>query len=73
MKNLFLASHAKAVITTPRGNEGIGFANGEEALVCESGPEQLLGDPGRARQLGERAREKVVAAFSPDALLLVGV
>lgn len=74
MKNLFLASHAKAVITTPRGNEGIGFANGEEALVCESGPEmaaaieQLLGDPGRARQLGERAREKVVAAFSPDAI-----
>jgi hypothetical protein len=74
MKNLFLAAHAKAIVTTPRGNEGIGFVSGEEALVCATGAEmaagieRLLASPLEAIHLGARARAKVLATFSPAAV-----
>jgi glycosyltransferase involved in cell wall biosynthesis len=74
MKNLFLAAHAKAIVTTARGNEGIGFVSGQEALVCANGAEMaaaiehLLDSPQEANRLGSRAREKVLATFSPDAV-----
>jgi hypothetical protein len=39
MKNLLLASMGKAVVTTPLGNEGIGFEDGRDAIVAATGAE----------------------------------
>ena len=35
MKNLALAALAKAIVTTPRGNEGIGFVDGHDAVIAD--------------------------------------
>lgn len=75
MKNLFLASRAKAVVTTPLGNEGIGFVPGVEAVVTEDGREmareieRLAADPAAAAAMGRRAYERVRAGFGHDAVL----
>ncbi|HEX8692849.1 MAG TPA: glycosyltransferase family 4 protein [Longimicrobium sp.] len=75
MKNLFLASRGRAVVTTPLGNEGIGFVPGAEAVVTEDGREmareiaRLAADPDAAAVMGRRARERVRSGFGHDAVL----
>ena len=75
MKNLFLASRGRAIVTTPLGNEGIGFAPGVEAVVTADGREmareilRLSADPAAAAAMGRRARERVRAGFGHDAVL----
>jgi glycosyltransferase involved in cell wall biosynthesis len=74
MKNLFLGLLGKAIVTTPRGNEGIGFENGKEVVVSADGAEmaaaieRLLGDPAEAARLGAGARAMVMATFGPEAV-----
>ena len=69
IKNLFLASLGMAIVTTPRGNEGIGFVHGRHALVCNDpvdmarSIDKLAGNPELAARLGIAAREYVRNAF----------
>jgi glycosyltransferase involved in cell wall biosynthesis len=74
IKNLFLGSLGMAVVTTPLGNEGIGFVHGKQALIC-SDPEAMarsidaLGDdPDLVDRLGRAAREYVENAFGPSSV-----
>ena len=77
MKNLLLASMGKAVVTTPLGNEGIGFQDGRDALVAATGVEMAvrlgaLADDGAAiERLGRAGRAFVAANFSPEAVLVL--
>lgn len=75
MKNLELAALGKAIVTTPLGNEGIGFAAGRDALVA-AGAEgmadairRLAADPAAAMRMGLRARAHVRARFAHPAVL----
>ena len=74
IKNLLFGALAKAIITTSLGNEGIGFENRKEAMVCDT-PEEfaaaintLIKDAGYARLLGRNARAAVETRFSHDAI-----
>ena len=75
MKNLLLASMGKAVVTTPLGNEGIGFVDGRDAVVCAAGREMagrinvLAQSPDDAARLGANARALVEANFGPEPVL----
>jgi glycosyltransferase involved in cell wall biosynthesis len=75
MKNLLLASMGKAIVTTPLGNEGIGFEDGRDAIVAATGAEMaarlvaLADDASALRQLGTSARAFVAGHFSPEAVL----
>ncbi len=67
MKNLLLASLALPVVTTPLGNEGIGFTDGVDAIVTADGREMAariaaLASAGAA-QMGDRGRTFVEAQF----------
>jgi glycosyltransferase involved in cell wall biosynthesis len=74
MKNLYLAAHRKAIITTPLGNQGIDFVDGVEAIVRADPAEmareiaQLADDPGRVTTLGARAYERVAREFNLQAV-----
>lgn len=71
MKNLYLAAQRRAIVTTPLGNQGIGFTPGQEAIVTGSGEDMareiatLANDPARVTDLGERAFARVAREFSP--------
>ena len=75
MKNLELAARGKAIVTTARGNEGIGFVPGVEAEVADDPRTmadalcRLDADPAAARAMGERARARVRAGFGDGAVL----
>ncbi|HEX6909879.1 MAG TPA: glycosyltransferase family 4 protein [Longimicrobium sp.] len=75
MKNLELAARGKAVVTTTRGNEGIGFLPDVEAVVVDEPADMaralraLADDPAAARAMGERARTRVWAGFGHAAVL----
>lgn len=75
IKNLYLASMGKALVTTPLGNEGIGFVDGMQAIICQNAramAEQinaLSRDPSRIALLGVAARDYVKESFRPDAIL----
>lgn len=75
IKNLFLGSLGKALLTTPLGNEGIGFVDGEHALVCADAHgwarrlDELAQNAEFVNSLGRRAQAHVRAAFEQDAIL----
>jgi hypothetical protein len=74
VKNLLFASLGKAIVTTSLANEGIGFEDGKDALVCDSpdafarGIDRLVADPVLAGLLGRNARSLVEAKFSQNAI-----
>jgi polysaccharide biosynthesis protein PslH len=69
MKNLLLASMGIPIVTTPLGNQGIGFTDGREAVVTESGLEmarrinELVDTQGVVEAMGLAARDFVRAEF----------
>jgi glycosyltransferase involved in cell wall biosynthesis len=70
IKNLLFASLGKAIVTTPLGNEGIGFSDGREALIA-AGPAEfaravsrLLDDRDLAGTLGAAARTRLINDFN---------
>jgi glycosyltransferase involved in cell wall biosynthesis len=75
MKNLALASLGKAIVTTSRGNEGIGFVDREEAMIADDAAAmagailRLHADPGAAARIGALARERVRSGFGHAAVL----
>lgn len=75
MKNLELAALGKAIVTTSRGNEGIGFVDGRDAVVADDpraladAIHRLAADPDAAVRMGARAREHVRARFGREAVL----
>ncbi|HYR12102.1 MAG TPA: glycosyltransferase [Longimicrobium sp.] len=75
MKNLALASLAKAIVTTSRGNEGIGFVDGRDAVVADDAAAmaaailRLHADPAAAARIGALARERVRGGFGHAGVL----
>ena len=72
MKNLYLGATGRVVVTTPLGNEGIGFVDGHDAIIRGDGRSmasalnEIARDPDRAHRLGEQAARKVREEFCPD-------
>ena len=75
MKNLELAALGKAIVTTPVGNQGVGFAPGRDALIAGDAEamadalRRLAADPDGAARMGARARAHVAARFGHAAAL----
>jgi polysaccharide biosynthesis protein PslH len=75
IKNLLLATLGKAVVTTPLGNEGIGFVDGQDAVVCDDGRTMasrinaLATSPSELARLGANAAAFVRQRFGPEAIL----
>ena len=75
IKNLLLAALGKAVVTTPLGNEGIGFVDGHDAVLCEDGRAMaarinaLAVSPQELARLGANAAASVRDRFGPEAIL----
>ena len=75
IKNLLLATLGKAVVTTPLGNEGIGFVDGRDAVVCDDGRTMasrinaLATSPSELARLGANAAAFVRQRFGPEAIL----
>jgi polysaccharide biosynthesis protein PslH len=74
MKVLHSMAMGKAVVTTPRGAEGLAIENNGPPLVVADDADAvaaataaLLADPVRRRALGSQARIFVLEHFSPDA------
>jgi glycosyltransferase involved in cell wall biosynthesis len=74
MKNLLLASLGRVIVTTPLGNEGIGFVDGEHAIITADGRDMArrVNDvsraPERMSRLGRNANAFVSQHFSPAAV-----
>ena len=74
IKNLLLASLGTAVVTTPLGNEGIGFTDGYDAVVVSNGRDMasringLAHLPEEITRFGARARSLVQDRFGPNAI-----
>ena len=72
MKNLLLASMAHPVVTTPLGNEGIGFADGVHAVVAADAREMarrinvLADSADEMAEMGNRGRAFVSSTFGPE-------
>lgn len=72
IKNLYLGATGRVVVTTPLGNEGIGFRDGEEAIIRSNGYSMAMAlnaiakDPRRIRQIGTNAAQKIKEEFSPE-------
>lgn len=72
IKNLYLGSTGRVVVTTPLGNEGIGFRDGDEAIIRSDGysmAEELNAiakDSERIRRIGTNAAQKIKKEFSPE-------
>ena len=75
IKNLLLASMGKAIVTTPLGNEGIGFVDARDAVVTDDGLEMarrinvLCQCPQEIARLGSSARAFVKAEFGHAAIV----
>ena len=74
MKVLHSMAMGKAVVTTPRGAEGLTIEGNHPPLVVADGADAiatatavLLAEPVQRRTLGEQARSFVLNHFSPDA------
>jgi glycosyltransferase involved in cell wall biosynthesis len=72
IKTLYLGATGRVVVTTPLGNEGIGFRDGEEAIIRQDGCSMagelnaIAKDPAERRRLGSNAAKKVEEDFSPE-------
>lgn len=75
IKNLYLASMGKALVTTPLGNEGIDFADGVHAVLCQDARtmaaqiNELARSPSRIALIGTNACAHVRETFRADAIL----
>jgi glycosyltransferase involved in cell wall biosynthesis len=75
MKNLELAALEKAIVTTSRANEGIGFVHGRDAMIADDAAamaaalRRLAADPADAARMGARARQHVRARFGHASVL----
>ena len=76
VKNLMLASQGKVVVTTPLGNEGIGFVDGRDAIISATGAEmarrinEVSSSAVEIVRFGRAARAFVELRFSPEAVLV---
>jgi glycosyltransferase involved in cell wall biosynthesis len=76
IKNLLLASLGKLIVTTPLGNEGIGFINGRDAIIASEGRQmaasldEIADDPERLAALARNGTATVRHQFSPEAVKL---
>lgn len=74
IKNLYLAATGRAIVTTPLGNEGIGFVDGEEALICHSAIdmanalERFVKEPSFLARIGSKAARKVKLQFDSSSV-----
>ncbi|MGH8132076.1 MAG: glycosyltransferase, partial [Steroidobacteraceae bacterium] len=75
VKIIEAAAHARAIVSTPLGAEGLTLADGSEIVLRES-PDllaqecvRLLQDEVAARQLGLAAREKARCTYDREAVL----
>lgn len=74
IKNLYLGATGRAVVTTPLGNEGIEFEDGEAAIIRSTGKamaeaiNELADKPEFVRKLGLHASRKVMDGFGPDGI-----
>lgn len=74
VKNLHLACLGKAIVSTPLGNEGIGFTDGVHAAIAADGKamahqlNELARSPHKIRQLGDSASEYVRQSFDRQAI-----
>jgi hypothetical protein len=72
IKNLYLGATGRVVVTTPLGNEGIGFQDGKEAIIRSDGRQMALElnalakDAARIRRLGRNAAKKITKDFNPE-------
>lgn len=74
VKNLHLACLGKAIVSTPLGNEGIGFADDIHAVIAANGADMarrlnsLAHSPDKISLLGRAAREFVQQRFDKGVL-----
>lgn len=74
VKNLHLACLGKAIVSTPLGNEGIGFSNWVHAVIASDSADMaqqlnlLAGSPEKIVELGRAAREFVRQRFDKRVL-----
>ena len=75
MKIIEAAAHAKAVVSTRLGAEGLNFEDGREIIVCDRTAElaqavvRLLADPAAAARLGRAALQKARATYERGAVV----
>jgi len=75
VKIIEAAAHAKAVVSTRLGAEGLSFEDGREIIVCDRAAElaqavvRLLADPAAAARLGEAALRKARATYERGAVV----
>jgi glycosyltransferase involved in cell wall biosynthesis len=74
MKNLMLAARGHVVVTTRLGNEGIGFVDGRDAVVCDDGREmaqridELSESPAALERIAANGRAYVRGRFRADGI-----
>jgi glycosyltransferase involved in cell wall biosynthesis len=75
VKIIEAAAHARAIVSTTLGTEGLAFENGREIVVRDDLRSladecvRLLRDPGAAEQLGIAAREKARITYEQSAVV----
>jgi glycosyltransferase involved in cell wall biosynthesis len=75
VKVIEAAAHAKAIVSTRLGAEGLSFADGREIILRDSPAGlaeacvQLLGDPRAAAQLGKAAAQRARAIYERSAVV----
>jgi glycosyltransferase involved in cell wall biosynthesis len=75
VKIIEAAAHAKAIVSTRLGAEGLHFEDGREIIVCDRAAElaqavaRLLADPAGAARLGQAALQKARATYERGAVV----
>jgi len=75
VKIIEAAAHARAIVSTPLGAEGLAFENGTEIVLRSGGPAlaaecvRLLQDPAAAERLGLAARAKARTTYERAAVV----
>lgn len=75
VKIIEAAAHAKAIVSTRLGAEGLNFQDGHEIILRDTPAElaeacvRLLGDPGAAARLGQAALQRARGVFERTAVI----
>lgn len=75
VKIIEAAAHARAIVSTPLGAEGLNLRDGQEILLRENPPAladaclELLNNPARAAQLGSAARARAAGLYERSAVV----
>jgi glycosyltransferase involved in cell wall biosynthesis len=75
VKIIEAAAHAKAIVSTRLGAEGLNFEDGREIIVCDGASElaqavvRLLADPAAAAHMGRAALQKARATYERGAVV----